>query len=234
MSFNSRTRLMFTAVLVNGLLAGCGKLGPAEYAAYSDRMTPGIFLEETREVIPRGVSVRKVFPPGLALTKVSEGFVNRAYNDAAGYCTIAYGHLIKKMRCQSFPVPSEFRGIITEPKGAEILQGDMTTAEYAVQKALNLEATDGQFAALVDFVFNVGAGNFQKSTLLKRVNARRFNEVPFELRRWTKAGGRTFPGLVTRREKEIALFFLGSRAPISRGQPTPDQTIDIRLGESPS
>lgn len=231
MSCRFRTTLLVAAA-VQALLAGCTKMGPAEYDTYAERMTPGIFLEETRAVIPEGVSVRKVFPPGLALTKVSEGFVPRLYNDAAGYCTIAYGHLIKKARCNGTEAV-EYRRGVTEPRGAEILQGDMTTAEYAVQKALDIEADDGQFAALVDFVFNVGSGNFQKSTLLKRINARKFNDVPFELRRWTKAGGRTFPGLVNRREKEIALFFSRSRgAEISTAKPAADQAIDIRVGES--
>lgn len=232
MSYTYRTIAWSTAACVGALLAGCATTEPTDYATYNERITPGIFLEKTRAVIPEGFTVRKVFPPGLALTKVSEGFVDRAYNDAAGYCTIAYGHLIKLARCQTFTLPTEFRGRMPEPKGAELLQQDMTTAEYAVQKELKINATDGQFAALVDFVFNVGGGNFRKSTLLKRVNARQLDAVPFEFRRWTKAGGRVFPGLVTRREKEIALFFSGTRATISRDMPSEAQAIDIRTGES--
>lgn len=212
------------------LIAACATTGTGDYTSYSDRMTPGIFLDKTRAVIPEGFTVRKVFPPGLALTKESEGFVNRAYNDAAGYCTIAYGHLIKLMRCQNFTLPTEFRGIISEPAGAALLQQDMTTAEYAVQKALKIDANDGQFAALVDFVFNVGAGNFNKSTLLKRVNARQFDAVPYEFSRWTKAGGRVLPGLVTRRKKEAVMF--GKAREVA--MPTPESAlIDIRLGELP-
>lgn len=232
MSYFFRRVSWGAAACAGALLTGCAATETAEYAERGDRITPGIFLEKTRAVIPEGFTVRKVFPPGLALTKVSEGFVDRAYNDAAGYCTIAYGHLIRLARCQSFTLPAEFRGRISEPKGAEILQQDMTTAEYAVQKALNVEANDGQFAALVDFVFNVGAGNFGKSTLLKRVNARKFDQVPYEFRRWTKAGGRVFPGLVTRREKEIVLFFAGTRAAVSRAMPSEAEAIDIRIGEA--
>jgi GH24 family phage-related lysozyme (muramidase) len=119
---------------------------------------------------------------------------------------------------------------MSEPAGAALLQQDMTIAEYAVQKALKIDANDGQFAALVDFVFNVGAGNFNKSTLLKRVNARQFDAVPYEFSRWTKAGGRVLPGLVTRRKKEAVMF--GKAREVA--MPTPESAlIDVRLGELP-
>jgi len=93
------------------------------------------------------------------------------------------------------------------------------------------ELTDGQYAALCDFAYNVGYGNFEQSTRRKRVNVRDYDDVPFQFRRWIKANGKIFPGLKVRREKEIALFFEEIGIPkgiSSRGALTP---IDIRLGE---
>lgn len=66
--------------------------------------------------------------------------------------------------------------------------------------------TAGRLAALVDFTFNLGAGQLRASTLRRRVNAGRWDDVPTELRKWTRGGGRVLKGLVIRREAEIALL----------------------------
>lgn len=63
-----------------------------------------------------------------------------------------------------------------------------------------------RLAALIDFTFNLGAGNLRASTLRRRVNAGRWDDVPAELRRWVKGGGRTLAGLVRRREAEVSLI----------------------------
>ncbi|MBX3630814.1 MAG: lysozyme [Nitrosomonas sp.] len=197
----------------------------------SDALTPGIFLEETRGLIPDGVELREVYPPGIKLTKISEGFRSRLYNDAAGFCTIGYGHLIKKASCNGTEKP-EFRSGITEQQGEALLIEDMNWAKYSVMKAVSVELTPGQYAALVDFVFNVGSGNFNTSTLLKKVNAQQHSEVPEQLRRWIRAGGKVWQGLVTRREHEIDLYLEGTTIPRllpQEGEELPD--IDIRTGE---
>lgn len=63
-----------------------------------------------------------------------------------------------------------------------------------------------RLAALIDFGFNLGAGNLQASTLRRRVNAGRWGDVPGELMRWNKAGGRVLRGLTLRRQAEAALI----------------------------
>ena len=63
-----------------------------------------------------------------------------------------------------------------------------------------------RLAALVDFTFNLGHGNLKISTLRKRVNAGRWEDVPHELLKWNKAGGVVLRGLVRRREAEAALI----------------------------
>jgi lysozyme len=64
----------------------------------------------------------------------------------------------------------------------------------------------GRLAALIDFAFNLGTGALQMSTLRKRVNARQWDAVPAELRKWVIGGGRVLPGLVRRREAEIRVL----------------------------
>lgn len=66
--------------------------------------------------------------------------------------------------------------------------------------------TPERLAALIDFAFNLGAGNLRASTLRKRVNAGRWSDVPRELRKWNKGGGRVLRGLVRRREAEVELI----------------------------
>lgn len=63
-----------------------------------------------------------------------------------------------------------------------------------------------RLAALIDFTFNLGAGNLSSSTLRKRVNAGRWGDVPTELLKWNKAGGRVLRGLTIRRQAEAALI----------------------------
>ena len=64
--------------------------------------------------------------------------------------------------------------------------------------------------ALISFTFNLGAGALETSTLLQLLNQGDYGSVPTQLNRWTKAGGQTLPGLVTRRKAEGALFSRGT------------------------
>lgn len=196
-----------------------------------DKRAPGIMTEPVeRAVDMRGIEVREVYAPGIQLTKDSEGFVGELYNDAANYCTIAFGHLIKLAPCDGTE-PAEFLQGVTEVQGTELLVKDMRKSQLSVMRHVEAELTDGQYAALCDFVFNVGGGNFRKSTLLKVINADNFPGVPFQLRRWVKAGGRELKGLKTRREKEIALFFEGQAIPRDMPRGIDLAPIDIDQGE---
>jgi GH24 family phage-related lysozyme (muramidase) len=221
------------ALAAAGLVTGCERAEKREFPT-EDRITAGIFLEPTeRAALPAGVALRPVYQKGIDLTKRSEGFLSHLYNDAAGYCTIAYGHLVKLARCNGTE-PTEFLRGVSEPRGEELLVGDMTQAQIVVQTAVGNDLNHGQFAALCDFVYNVGGGNFRSSTLLRVVNAGQPDQVPYQFRRWVKAGGRTLPGLEERREREIDLYFEGLPKPRAAPSADVDLTpIDIRTGEAP-
>jgi lysozyme len=213
----------------------CAASGPCGDAASDtpidlpDAITPGILLEpEDKSPAPR--ALRPVADKGLRLTKLSEGFVPRLYNDAARFCTIGYGHLIKRSPCNRSE-PQEFRNGISEPAGGRLLVTDMARAQRAVMALVKTPLTDGQFAALCDFAYNVGAGNLQRSTLLKVVNANEMHRVPAQLRRWTRAGGKELRGLKVRRERELALFFEGASIPKAVAPGEVQTPLDIRAGE---
>jgi len=76
----------------------------------------------------------------------------------------------------------------------------------ATSRALQVELPDSAYSALVSFTYNLGAGNLRASTLLKKVNAGKFNEVPGQFLRWNKSGGRVYKGLTLRRLDEAAMF----------------------------
>jgi lysozyme len=65
---------------------------------------------------------------------------------------------------------------------------------------------DGMLVALTDFSYNLGVGQLRASTLRRRVNAGDWDAVPVELRKWVRGGGVVLPGLVKRREAEVALL----------------------------
>ncbi|HRF11538.1 MAG: Lysozyme RrrD [Candidatus Accumulibacter phosphatis] len=226
------------APLLGGMAYGmvCASSGPCDAAStpgapteFEDKLTPGILLEDEVS-LPKGIRPRAVYDKGIRLTKVSEGFVPRLYNDAARYCSIAYGHLVKKAPCDG-KEPPEFRRGLGEPRGESLLVQDLRRAQLAVMGMVTTALSDGQYAALCDFTYNVGASKLQKSTLLKAVNAGEHERVPFQLRRWIKANGMEHAGLKTRREREIQLYFEG--LPIPRVQPADEDlsVIDIRTGE---
>jgi lysozyme len=223
-SRGKRTITTAVAVLSVVLTFSCKT---AERFPHLSKMTNGIFLEKVPTIRAR----REVPQKGLRLTEDSEGFVPNLYDDAAGYCSIAFGHLIKKAGCDGTE-PLEFLNGITFDTGQQLLVTDMAMAGTAVIFAIRHNLTDGEFGALSDFVFNVGPGKFQESTLARVVRNNQLDRVPDQFRRWVLAGGRPFPGLVTRREREIVLFFDG--LPNFKGPPPAGENlspIDITVGE---
>lgn len=135
---------------------------------------------------------------GLELIRRHEGCRLAAYKCAAGVWTIGYGHTGADV------VP----GLTITPRCAEeLLCEDVRWAEDAVNRE-NLNINQHQFDALVSFVFNLGAGNFRSSTLLKmiRINPLSLN-IRTEFGKWCKAKGSTLPGLAMRRKQEADLYF---------------------------
>lgn len=195
-------------------------------------LTAGALLEEGPITAVASLApVRPISAAGLELTKTSEGWRARLYLDAAKFCTIGYGHLVKKAPCDGSE-PANFRRGLTLPEGEVLLVTDISTAQRAVADAVTVSLSDSQYSALVDFTFNVGSKNFATSTLLEVINRNEWNRIPSELRRWVFAGGEPWPGLKTRREREIALFFEGMAIPAGDAAAgSALSPIDIRVGE---
>ena len=92
--------------------------------------------------------------------------------------------------------------------------------------------SDGHFATLTDFVFNVDSDNYLHSTLLRVVNSGQLDQVPGQFQRWVIADGKTLPALRARRNREIGLFFAGlPKARVAPPEGKRLSPIDIRKGE---
>ena len=135
---------------------------------------------------------------GLELLKRSEGFRSHTYNDVNGFPTIGYGHRL--LKTELFPDG------IDEPCASKMLGGDVREAEQAVTRLVKVPLSQGQFDALVDFCFNLGAGRLASSTLLKVLNGGRYADAAEQLLRWDVAGGTENAGLKARREAEFELW----------------------------
>ncbi len=137
---------------------------------------------------------------GLDLIKMFEGLRLEAYVDAVGIWTIGYGHT-KGVRAGM---------VITEEKAEQFLREDLADAEGAVSRLVKVPVNGNEFSALASLVFNIGSGNFQRSTVLRRLNAEDRVGAADAIEWWNK--GRVngvltvLPGLVRRRAAEKALF----------------------------
>jgi lysozyme len=154
---------------------------------------------------------------GLELIKRFEGFRGREYTDVAGFPTIGYGHRI--VPPESFS-PESFPGGLSEPQAANLLAGDVSAAELAIGRLVKVALTQGQFDALVDFCFNLGAGRLAGSTLLRVLNGGRYDDAVEQLLRWDIAAGEVNLGLKARREAELCLWKSAPQlCPASSSQP---------------
>ena len=157
---------------------------------------------------------------GVRLIQLYEGLRLTSYVCPAGVLTIGYGHTSAAGKPTVEP-----KMTITKDEASLILRSDLGRFERGVESLVKVDLAQHQFDALVSFAFNCGLGALKKSTLLKRVNAKRFDEVPFEFMKWTKGGGRQLAGLVRRRRAEVEMWrsITGIEPDGSRVQP--DQPV---------
>lgn len=139
------------------------------------------------------------------LIKRFEGLELIAYPDpgtGGDPWTIGYGHT---------------RGVkpgdrCTEAEAHTWLEMDLAWVVDAIHSRTKVELPQSVFDALCSFIYNVGAGAYGGSTLLRRLNAGE-DPVPVlaqELPKWNKGGSGVLPGLVRRRDAEVALAKRGA------------------------
>lgn len=133
---------------------------------------------------------------GVELIKKWEGVRLKSYQDSVGVWTIGYGHTKTAKPHQE----------ITLKQAHELLEQDIRQHEVYVNRYVKVDITQNQYDSLSSFVFNLGGGALQKSTLLKKLNQGDYKGAGSEFLKWTKAGGKELKGLVNRRKEESGMF----------------------------
>lgn len=141
----------------------------------------------------RAVKTMVLSAAGLIGIASYEGYSDRAYIPVQGdVYTIGFGHT----------GAVSAGDVVTVPRALSMLHADIEGAQDAVKRNVLIELSQDEFDAYTSFVFNVGVGAFERSTLLKRLNNGDRAGACSELRRWVYAGGKRVQGLVNRRERE--------------------------------
>ena len=148
------------------------------------------------------VKTMKMSQEGVDFIKEKEGFRGKAYQDSVGVWTIGYGTTAAAL---GKPVTPDMT--MTEQEATKYLVEHLNDSyEPSVRRYVTTEVTQGEFDAMTSFVYNLGSGNFKRSTLLKKVNADDFRGAANEFLKWNKAGGKVLAGLTKRREEERKIF----------------------------
>lgn len=126
------------------------------------------------------------------LVMTYEGDELQAYLDPVDIPTICYGHTEGVKLGQTK----------TQEQCEALLKGELGNVIAQIDLLVTAPLPATRLAALGSFAYNVGLGNFKKSTLLRRLNAGEGAAACSELDRWVYAGGKKLPGLVSRRTTE--------------------------------
>tara|TARA_R100000544_G_C2218883_1_gene56251 strand:- start:411 stop:863 length:453 start_codon:yes stop_codon:yes gene_type:complete len=141
----------------------------------------------------------KTSEEGIALIKKFEGCKLDAYQCSADVWTIGFGTTqgVKK------------GATCSQDEAETFLANDLCQFEQSILKMVDVSLKQNEFDALISWIYNLGATNFSESTLLRRINDNTDSsraDIPYQIKRWNRAGGKVLDGLVRRREAEALLW----------------------------
>ena len=139
---------------------------------------------------------------GIALIKEFEGLQTKPYRDCIGLWTVGIGTLIGDGKS----LPDSWNRTFTLEECYALLRKELVSIERGIAKYISVSLTQNEFDALVSFVYNLGLGTLQRSTVRQKLNR---NDKVGAIESWlkyNKAGGKVFKGLDRRRKAEVKLF----------------------------
>lgn len=150
----------------------------------------------------------------IQMIKHDEGVRVKPYRCPALLWTVGVGHVIDQTHIRvpmeerkNLPIPAGWDRTLSMDEVNAILAKDLESFERGVLRlAPNLAGRQSKFDACVSFSFNVGLGNFQRSTIRMKIQREEWDAAADAFLMWTKAGGKELPGLVKRRKGERSLF----------------------------
>ena len=144
----------------------------------------------------------KLSAKNLQVLKDLEAFRARPYLCSGGKWTVGYGTNMypncKKVTSQDKP--------ITEALASVLLDLYLESVYRNLVQLVKVDLNQNQFDAICLFIYNAGVTRFRTSTLLKLLNASKFDLASGQFRRWIWAGGKKSNGLIKRREIERKIF----------------------------
>jgi lysozyme len=135
----------------------------------------------------------------IPLLRDFEGCRLTPYKDSAGVLTIGYGYTGEGV-CEGVSWTQE----TAEQRLVERAQQGLTQLIKVSPSLANVAPK--RVAALADFVYNLGIGNYKSSTLKTRVNEGDWGAAAKEILRWDKCKGKSLAGLTKRRAVEAAML----------------------------
>lgn len=131
-----------------------------------------------------------------------EGVRYKPYYDVAGVLTVCYGHTGKDIVLGRKYTAAECKAMLDK---------DLQPFARSVERSVKVPTNEYQKAALISFSYNVGVRAFENSTLLRDLNAGRYQHACDGLKAWVYAGGRKWKGLINRREVEHEVCTWGDK-----------------------
>ncbi|CAI0854355.1 lysozyme [Serratia fonticola] len=142
------------------------------------------------------IAIAAVLVPDL------EGVRYEPYRDVAGVLTVCYGHTGADIVIGKRYTSGECKALLDK---------DLVPFARSVERSVKIPASEYQKASLISFSYNVGVKAFESSTLLRELNAGDSKGACDEMRRWNKAGGKVWKGLINRREVEREICNWGQK-----------------------
>jgi lysozyme len=138
------------------------------------------------------------------LCKRFEGFRSKPYLCPANVATIGYGSTYyadkRKVTLEDPPMTQE------EANHLLMIELEHTYLPGVLRNCPILATDEKKCNAIVDFVYNLGIGRLQTSTLKRKINSQEWEAAQEQLMLWTKGGGKVLPGLLKRRQAECSLL----------------------------
>jgi len=142
----------------------------------------------------------RVSQRGVDLIKKFESFEPEAYPDTGGVPTVGWGFTYIYGR------PVTLEDTVTLDEANTILDENISAIEKTLNKYVKVQLNQNQIDSLISFVYNIGSGEFSRSTLLALLNRGEYDKIPEQIKRWHFDNGVSINGLVNRRELEAKIF----------------------------
>lgn len=125
-----------------------------------------------------------------------EGEVLGSYVDPVGIMTACYGSTGKHV------APGQ---VFSQEECLSMLAFDLIDHNRQLMQSVKVPLSEGEYIAYLSFHYNVGAGHFRSSTLLRLLNSEQRVEACHQLTRWVYANGQKLNGLIKRRQDELKM-----------------------------